>query len=805
MNLQRPRRDLKKMFFCCAITVAVLLGREIRALDLNDQPFTVEDSIKISYLINPAASTFPEMREVPPVGVPICSPDRKRFLLITQRGLLATNSIESTLWLFDSKAVLDYLRQKAAVAPAPKPVAVLSAESNTPVISDVRWFKDSDRIAFLGKPDGSHQQLFVASVISNSVHAATSGDAYVTQFDISGDTIAYTTLIIPHKASTRGDDLVDVTGKSIYALLFPESKELKDEDEWALHTYPNALHVLRNGREVQTSFTMDGRPLRLFSPTLSLSPDGKSLITVAPVHRIPATWAAYQPAFDHMESLNLKPDNQYALADENPWKASQYVIVDLNTGVATPIVEAPAGRALGYVAATRAFWLGNGQQVVLTNSFLPLEPDLDEAVRPQREKAPAMVMVDLSNRKLQPIDYISQGDFRTRTWRPIDDISWRDNPPEITVTYGDSKTKPEKAPRQVYGLESGSWVRLPAAIVEDRLSSDGNLDVSVNQDLNHPPALFGQLSGAAPELIWDPNPLLRKRDLGQASLYTWQDKNHGPRAGILVLPPRYDPQKSYPLVIQTHGYDSDRFFADGQYTTGSGGRALSAKGIIVLQMDMPMTHFTTPEDGPYQLAGFESAIESLSSAGLIDPHRVGVIGFSYSCFHVLYALTHHPGLFAAASITDGNNMSYVQYIMLTDTNNALQEISEKTNGGSPFGSGLVPWAHGAPNFSLDQAQAPLLISSLETGELVAQWETYSGLRRLKKPVEMVWLPKENAPHILIKPRERYSSQQQAVDWFDFWLNGREDSDAAKQDQYRRWRELRNLQSIGSKPSGPTPN
>jgi hypothetical protein len=55
---------------------------------------------------------------------------------------------------------------------------------------------------------------------------------------------------------------------------------------------------------------------------------------------------------------------------------------------------------------------------------------------------------------------------------------------------------------------------------------------------------------------------------------------------------------------------------------------------------------------------------------------------------------------------------------------------------------------------------------------------------------MIWLKKENAPHILVKPHERYISQQSAVDWYDFWLNGHEDPDPAKRDQYTRWRELR---------------
>jgi hypothetical protein len=31
-----------------------------------------------------------------------------------------------------------------------------------------------------------------------------------------------------------------------------------------------------------------------------------------------------------------------------------------------------------------------------------------------------------------------------------------------------------------------------------------------------------------------------------------------------------------------------------------------------------------------------------------------------------------------------------------------------------------------------------------------------------------------------------------VDWFDFWLNGREDPDLKKAEQYERWRKLREL-------------
>ena len=53
-------------------------------------------------------------------------------------------------------------------------------------------------------------------------------------------------------------------------------------------------------------------------------------------------------------------------------------------------------------------------------------------------------------------------------------------------------------------------------------------------------------------------------------------------------------------------------------------------------------------------------------------------------------------------------------------------------------------------------------------------------------------------HILSNPAARMASQGGSVDWFRFWLQGYEDADPAKADQYKRWRELRTLQAENEK-------
>ncbi len=47
----------------------------------------------------------------------------------------------------------------------------------------------------------------------------------------------------------------------------------------------------------------------------------------------------------------------------------------------------------------------------------------------------------------------------------------------------------------------------------------------------------------------------------------------------------------------------------------------------------------------------------------------------------------------------------------------------------------------------------------------------------------------NASHVVSMPSDLVQSQQGDVDWFRFWLQGYEDTDPAKADQYRRWESL----------------
>ena len=757
-----------------------------------EQPsdFTVKSSIELSRIVDPTLSTIVACCGAESAGSPIHSPDGRYFLLVTERGDLAANTLEGTIWLFDQRRVGECLRSMPCRRAKPKKLVVMQAVTNLPVINGVRWSDDSKTITFLAKDNSPYQRLFTEDIQRGTVRPLTTAGLYVTAYDIRTSTIAYTVLNTTSPSAHVTAPLLQVGSESIYDLLDEQPPAMQDFKSTDLLKYPSWLRVLKDGKDVRVEFKWQGQVLQLYIPTLSLSDDGKHLVTVAPVRVVPEAWEEYQPLGDWFRFKPGPVEQLGVTHGESAWRPEQYVLADLETGSVSPLVDAPVGRDMGFGVPTQAFWLSDNRRVILTNTYQPLAPLLDQATRARRSKTSALVLVDIvTNETGADID-LHQNLIGPGLRFYIDDMGWSGSKQAITLRYkgiGDDATPPSNT----FVLKSGTWIK----IQEVESTRPVSPTLSVCEDLNHPPVLCAHSDHAASAstTIWDPNPKLSSLRLGRAFLYHWHDKQDRSWSGIVVLPPNYNPTRRYPLVIQTHGYIPDRFFADGTFTTGSGGRAFAAKNIIVLQMDMMSLHLLTPEEAPDNLAGFESAISHLAADGFVDPERVGIVGFSATCFHVLYALINRPTMFRAASITDGQNYGYMEYMLLSP-GELMQRQSEAVNGGPPFGAALLRWLANSPNFNLDKVRTPLLMAALERGNLLDEWETYAGLRKLHKPVAMLWWRYENTDHNLVQPAQRYASQQSAVDWFDYWLNDDKDPDITKRDRYSHWDNLRALQA-----------
>jgi dienelactone hydrolase len=257
-------------------------------------------------------------------------------------------------------------------------------------------------------------------------------------------------------------------------------------------------------------------------------------------------------------------------------------------------------------------------------------------------------------------------------------------------------------------------------------------------------------------------------------------------------------QKPRPLVIQLRGETAQGAFSlYGGAGPGLGpgmsvfiAQALANRGISVLQLGRQGVDedLNTPNEARAYLLGVEAAIDMLSHAGDVDPARIGLTGFSRGGWYVEYILAHSAAPFAAALVSDNIDAGYILSAALD-----WPQGFSRLNGAEPFGNGLANWLKEAPGFNIEKIRAPLRmhVESFGLPGVLQQWEVFSRLRRLGKPVELFVVPDvEHGSHGLQRPSQLLASQQGALDWFDFWLNGQVRGDAGLTQQYARWEQLR---------------
>ncbi|HWC73053.1 MAG TPA: hypothetical protein VG454_03880, partial [Gemmatimonadales bacterium] len=515
--------------------------------------------------------------------------------------------------------------------------------------------------------------------------------------------------------------------------------------------------INRGGREAALVFpdSTDGYRDCGVDPYLGppLNPAGDALmITCSPLAPRPV-WAAYRNA-----RYRLFADRYSAYGQE--WR-----LLDLTTGRSTLVVDAPSIPQ----SETNFAWAPDGRSIMISTALLPLRGP-DSAQRVTHRMA---AEIDLQSGR---ITVVAPDSLIVRGWDPRTGVvEFARHSAWFNVN--------DRTPRIYFQKRHGRWGRVSAP-------RDAAIRVVLDQGPNQPPRLVVSDSALRPiRTLLDPNPrLLAERTFGRVELFHWATKGGKVYVGGLYYPPDYVPGRRYPLVLQTHGFDSTAFLPDGVFTTGAAAQPLASAGIVVLQgVDQVAGDKTggwgTPEEGPMTQGIIEAAIDSLDHRGLIDRNKVAMEGFSRTCFSTLYFLTHSSYPIAAADVTDGVDFSYMQYLVYHGGSD-----DENMNSGRPWGETHAHWLERAPGFRLDRIKTPMRLTAIGPHTVLQEWEPYAGLLAQGKPAELVYIP--DGSHILVKPWERMTSQQGAVDWYRFWLQGYEDPDSSKADQYARWRRMR---------------
>ncbi|MGA8153133.1 MAG: hypothetical protein WB952_19435 [Terriglobales bacterium] len=661
------------------------------------------------------------------------SPERTQFVVVTHKGNLTNNTTEYCLILFKSKEVFQ--------SPKPENILTLASSSSLPAIGDLRWL-DDETIMFIGTEGASQtSQIFSFNLRTRKATRVSKSEASVVAFDTAGhSTVAF--LASPPPGSFLGGQAAE---RGLVVSTQQVADLLSDRNQGS-----NKLFVQGEGGDLKQVSLNETDLL----PSVSLSPEGHHLIVE---EQIPA-------------DSNLW--NKYGIAPEI--RLLHYLVVDPNSGLVSPLIEAPALPSQRPDVA----WSLDGISVVVTATYLPLG---GVGVPVGRNDRPDLftVEVNLKTRKIRTI-YEGLADL----------VQW--NPQTSTIVlqarsiFGENKDG-----AMAFQKRGDTWA--PTIVPHSATEAPGRtFSVEEKQDMNTPPRLVVIDEATKQEtMLLDPNPQFHNLEFGRVEEISWKGTDGRDSKGGLYLPPSYVAGRRYPFVVQLEGWDSHKFWMDGPSTAGYAAQELAARDIVVAQVGLPSREsLTTTTEGPAAMSSIEGLIDFLDRLGLIDRRLIGLLGWGRTGYHVRYTLAFSKYPIAAAVIPDGMDASYVQYMSWLNTDVNAGYTYERINGGRPFGSGLGLWLQHATGFSLERVHTPVWLLGFRRYSLLNNWEWFSGLRRLGKPVELTWLP--DAEHSPVKPAERLTAQGGTVDWFVFWLKGEEDSDPAKAEQYARWRNLREL-------------
>lgn len=683
------------------------------------------------------------------------SPDGTKFLFVTWRGDLEHDRRTGELFVYSAADVNRALAASLSpLAPLTHLVRYSSSHSISP-IGWAHWDPDGEALTFRSPDEQGFEQLYRIDLLTGALTTLTSLRDPVESIVSEGGTIL-SSVFVPEQARTPIYPVHEATRSELEKVYFPDKKVVKT---WVSY---------RGGPP---------REAEAFGPTVvapSFSADGRNVAVVRNSKVQHPGWAGYERG---------------VIATDAP----QFILIDAEDGRATPMVNAPVGVATRvgteelFLVGVRALWAGDQRHIVLVNTALPLQPGHD----PERTRMAYVVSYDTMTGTYSVIEPLQNGSGGTL--RRATGVSWLSPGRQLLIQH---EVAGKPAAGTVYALREGKWTRRSVASTvrgtavspTSRSQLTGGLRVTLKQSANDPPVIMAS-DGTHEFPLSPPDAALAGIWRAAEEPFEWRDSTGQLLTAGLLLP-RGNAQvgsgRKPGLVIQVYSYQPGIFHPDGPSQHAYAAQSLVARGMAVLNMDIP------DGKGVRELEEFadrvDSAVDALASRGLIDPLRVGLIGFSRGGFCTYYSITHpRKTALKAAVIDDAFTGTYSMYLTSRAVFGESGAAYETLYAGD-FWHNKSTWLEREPTFNVDRVRTPALFTAHYESELLTFQDTIAAFSLNHRPLEFLMFP--DADHPLRAPRQRLASYEASVDWMAYWLLGEVPPDA---ERAAHWSALRTQQ------------
>lgn len=251
-------------------------------------------------------------------------------------------------------------------------------------------------------------------------------------------------------------------------------------------------------------------------------------------------------------------------------------------------------------------------------------------------------------------------------------------------------------------------------------------------------------------------------------LIRWKSKDGAEIEGVLIKPANYDSSRKYPLLFVIHGgptgtdrpwrapdryYPIERFAAKGALILRPNYRGSAGYGEAFRSLNVRNLGVGDAWD-------VVSAIEHLDKLGLIDPSRVGTMGWSQGGYISAFLTTAESPRFKAASVGAGIS-NWMTYYVNTDIHPFTRMYLKST----PWDDAEI-YAKTSPMTYIKKARTPTLIQHGQNDARVPlpnAYELHQGLQDQKTESRLVVYP--GFGHGITKPKQLLHVLQDNESWF----------------------------------------
>src|SRR5580658_850188 len=295
----------------------------------------------------------------------------------------------------------------------------------------------------------------------------------------------------------------------------------------------------------------------------------------------------------------------------------------------------------------------------------------------------------------------------------------------------------------------------------------------VAPDATHMEELYiSPVSPFAPTKLTDITAQVKDWNLGSVEVISWKSQDGTTIEGILHKPADYDATKKYPLLVKIHGGPTGTSFATlspSEYAYPV--QIFLSKAALVLEPNYrgsagygaAFRALNVRNLGVGDMWDVMSGVDSLIKKGIVDPARLGSMGWSQGGYISAF-LTTHTDRFKAISVGAGIS-DWVTYYVNTDITPFTRQYLQSTPWDDP-----EVYAKTSPITTIKQAKTPTLIQQGSNDKRVPvpdSFELYRGLQDQGVPARLILY--QGFGHGVNKPKSQRALLEANQDWFSFYI------------------------------------